>query len=190
MDYFSRNKILGWVIAIGLVINIAAITTILIKVYSEKGKGSTFNLYLPASRMALKAEKAQSRTVLRGTETLLVVDDEPTILDVTGDLLQTLGYRVFRAAGGREALEIYQAHRDEIDLVILDMIMPGRSGGETFEDLKRINPRVKAILSSGYSLNGEAKTILNRGVKAFIQKPFMMDQVSMTIREVLDAEED
>jgi len=70
------------------------------------------------------------------------------------------------------------------------MIMPGRSGGETFEDLKRINPRVKAILSSDYSLNGEAKTILNRGVKAFIQKPFMMDQVSMTIREVLDAEED
>jgi len=162
----------------------------MINVYSEKGKGSTFNLYLPASRMALKAEKAQSRTVLRGTETLLVVDDEPTILDVTGDLLQTLGYRVFRAAGGREALEIYQAHRDEIDLVILDMIMPGRSGGETFEDLKRINPRVKAILSSDYSLNGEAKTILNRGVKAFIQKPFMMDQVSMTIREVLDAEED
>ena len=160
----------------------------MINVYSEKGKGTTFNLYFPASQMAVSPEVQPFRAVLRGTETLLVVDDEPTILKVMGDLLQTLGYRVFRAAGGREALGIYKAHQDEIDLVILDMVMPGRSGGETFEDLKRINPEIKAILSSGYSLNGEAKTILNRGVKAFIQKPFMIDQVSMTIREILDAE--
>ncbi len=159
----------------------------IINVYSEKGKGTTFNIYLPASKKTVTAEAKNIRTILKGTETLLVVDDEPTILKVTGDLLQTLGYQVFRATSGREAVELYRAHHDQIDLVILDMVMPVWGGGETFDELKRINPRIKAILSSGYSLNGEAKTILNRGVKAFIQKPFMVDQVSLAIREVLDA---
>jgi two-component system, cell cycle sensor histidine kinase and response regulator CckA len=159
----------------------------IINVYSEKGKGTTFNIYLPASKQEVRAERKPLRPILRGTETLLIVDDEPTILKVTGDLLTTLGYRVLRAASGKEALEIYRTHRDQIDLVLLDMVMPVRGGGDVFEDLKEINPRVKAVLSSGYSLNGEAKTILSRGVKAFIQKPFMIDQVSRTIRDVLDA---
>ena len=159
----------------------------IINVYSEKGKGTTFSIYLPASKKTVRADVKNNRTVLRGTETLLVVDDEPTILKVTGDLLQTLGYRVFRATSGREAVELYRTHHDRIDLVILDMVMPVWGGGETFDELKRINPRIKAILSSGYSLNGEAKTILGRGVKAFIQKPFLVDQLSLAIREVLDA---
>jgi len=158
----------------------------IINVYSEKGKGTTFSVYLFASKKTVNAEVKENRRVLKGTETLLVVDDEPTILKVTGDLLQTLGYQVFRATGGREAVELYRTHHDRIDLVILDMVMPVWGGGETFDELKRINPRIKAILSSGYSLNGEAKTILGRGVKAFIQKPFLVDQVSRTIREVLD----
>jgi PAS domain S-box-containing protein len=162
----------------------------IINVYSEKGKGTTFNIYLPASKKEIKSEFKQNRLVLKGTETLLMVDDEPTILKVTGDLLQTLGYRVFRAASGKEAVEIYRTHHGQIDLVILDMVMPVWGGGETFDELKRINPRIKAILSSGYSLNGEAKTILGRGVKAFIQKPFMIDQVSLAIRAVLEAGDD
>ncbi|MBN1545639.1 MAG: PAS domain S-box protein [Syntrophaceae bacterium] len=162
----------------------------IINVYSEKGKGTTFNIYLPASKKEVKAEVNLTRSVLRGTETLLIVDDEPTILKVTGDLLQTLGYKVLRAASGQEAIEIYRTHQGKIQLVILDMVMPVWGGGQTYDELKKINPRVKAILSSGYSLNGEAKTILGRGVKAFIQKPFMIDSVSRTIRDVLDAEEE
>ncbi|MDX9746587.1 MAG: PAS domain S-box protein [Syntrophales bacterium] len=158
-----------------------------INVYSDRGKGATFTIYLPASKKAVSGEARARRTILRGTETLLIVDDEPAVLGVTGDLLQTLGYEVFRASGGKEALEVYRVHHDRIALVILDMVMPVWGGGKTFEELRRINPRVKAILSSGYSLNGDAKTILDRGVQAFIQKPFMMDQLSRTIRQVLDA---
>ena len=162
----------------------------IINVYSEKGKGSTFNIYLPASKKEVKVEINLPRSVLKGTETLLVVDDEPTILKVTGDLMQTLGYQVMRAASGQEAIEIYRMHKNKIRLVILDMVMPVWGGGKTYDELKKINPRVKAILSSGYSLNGEAKTIIKRGVKAFIQKPFMVGQVSRTIRDVLDEKEE
>jgi PAS domain S-box-containing protein len=162
----------------------------IINVYSEKGKGTTFNIYLPASKKEVTPERVLTRSVFQGTETLLIVDDEPTILQVTGDLLQTLGYQVMRADSGQDAIEIYRQHHDRIHLVILDMVMPAWGGGQTYDELKKINPRVKAILSSGYSLNGEAKMILGRGVKAFIQKPFMIDQVSRTIREVLDVGDD
>ena len=191
-DPFFTTKEMGRGTGLGLATVYGIITGHggLINVYSEKGKGTTFNIYLPASKKAVKSEFRQNHTVLRGTETLLVVDDEPTILKVTGDLLQTLGYQVLRAASSKEAVEVYRTHHGRIDLVILDMVMPAGGGGETFDELKKINPRVKAILSSGYSLNGEAKTIMARGVKAFIQKPFMVDQVSLVIRKVLEAGDD
>jgi two-component system, cell cycle sensor histidine kinase and response regulator CckA len=108
------------------------------------------------------------------------------IIDVGCGLLGELGYTVIPARSGQEALEIYSARRAEIDLVVMDMIMPGMGGGETFNRLKRINPGVKVLLSSGYSINGQASQIMERGCDGFIQKPFNLQQVSVKVREILD----
>ncbi len=100
-------------------------------------------------------------------------------------MLTRLGHKVFLAASGTEAVSIYQEQSEKIDLVILDMIMPGMSGAETFEKLKAIDPTVNVLLSSGYSLNGQAAAILNRGCRGFIQKPFTIEQLSQKIREII-----
>ncbi|MDQ5985318.1 MAG: Sensor histidine kinase RcsC [Syntrophus sp. SKADARSKE-3] len=156
-----------------------------INVYSEKGHGTTFNLYLPASKKELIQPEELSTDILTGGETILIVDDEPIITDVTSALLEGLGYKVFIAQSGEEAVDIYSKYHDQIDLVIMDMIMPGIGGGKAFDRIQAINPKAKVILSSGYSLNGMAKDILTRGVKAFLQKPFRVTDLSHKIREVL-----
>ena len=115
------------------------------------------------------------------------MDDEEMILEIGKDMLEKLGYRVIAAKSGRQALEIYERDQNEIDMVILDMIMPDLSGAETYEGLKVINPALKTLLSSGYSLNGKAQAILDSGCQGFIQKPFNLKTLSRKIREILDA---
>ena len=126
--------------------------------------------------------------VIRGTETLLLVDDEHVVLDVGRAMLVKLGYQVLTATSGTEAVEVYRSHRDHIEMVILDMIMPGMSGRETFDVLKAINSDIRVLLSSGYSIDGEAATILENGCRGFIQKPFGLEQLSRKVREVLEKE--
>jgi PAS domain S-box-containing protein len=158
-----------------------------INVYSEEGQGTTFNFYLPASPREVAQEAPPADTaVRRGHETILLIDDEEMILDVGKGLLSELGYTVLTASSGPEALEIYRARRADIGMVVMDMIMPGMSGGETFDRLKAIDPDVKVLLSSGYTINGQASHILERGCDGFIQKPFNMQQLSVKIREILD----
>ncbi|MDD5170159.1 MAG: PAS domain S-box protein, partial [Syntrophales bacterium] len=157
----------------------------IINVYSEKGHGSTFNIYLPASKKELIVQEQDVYELVRGQETLLIVDDEKIIREVTGAMLEGLGYHVLTANSGEEAVDVYRSSHDEIDLVIMDMIMPGIGGGGAFDAIRAINPEAKVILSSGYSMNGMAKDILERGVRAFLQKPFRLDDISRKIREVL-----
>ena len=159
----------------------------IINVYSEKGRGSTFNIYLPASRKKKEAEEKQvPETEIRGSETILLVDDEPSILDVGKQVLELLGYTVFVAASGREAVDFFRAKCSPIDVVILDMIMPGMGGSETFDALKAIDPEVRVILSSGYSMTGEANAIVEKGCRAFIQKPFTPGELSKKIRDAME----
>jgi len=158
----------------------------MINVYSETGHGTTFTIYLPASEKEVVKEKAVEDTVLRGTETILLVDDEKMILDVSKDMLEFLGYRIYIAGSGQEAIAVYREKRNDIDLVILDMIMPGISGGETFDRLREINPEIRVLLSSGYSINGHAQQILDRGCNGFLQKPFHLEKLSRKVREMLD----
>jgi len=156
-----------------------------ILVYSEPGKGSTFKIYLPASEKIPEAEKKAPAPLLRGTETILIVDDE-TMLTETGEtMLNELGYSVLTANSGKSAIEIFTTHSSKIDLVILDMIMPKMSGNETFGQLKAIDPEVKVLVSSGYSINGQASDLLKKGCRSFIQKPFNMMGLSKKVREAL-----
>ena len=153
--------------------------------YSEKGQGTTFTIYLPASDKEVIKELEVSEDIIRGEGGILLVDDEDVITDVGKEILELLGYRVFIAKSGKEAIEIYNARRGEIDLVILDMIMPGMGGSETFDVLKSINHRIKVILSSGYSIDVRPIKMLERGCDGFIQKPYSMNTLSQKIREVL-----
>ncbi|MBN1931545.1 MAG: response regulator [Desulfobacterales bacterium] len=157
-----------------------------INVYSEKGVGTTFNIYLPASEKEAVEKKKPSTEVIKGEGIILLVDDEEMIINVGEQLLTYLGYAVKTAKSGKEAIEIFENNKDDIDLVVLDMIMPGMGGGETYDRLKEINPDIKVLLSSGYSINGQAHEILNRGCDEFIQKPYTMKEISQRIRAVLD----
>jgi PAS domain S-box-containing protein len=157
-----------------------------INVYSEVGQGTTFTIYLPASVKSIQPEaKTVAPTVVTGNGTILFVDDEKMIIDVGQELLQELGYDVLTASNGQDAIEIYRQKSAQIDLVIMDLIMPGLSGGETFDRLKKINSQVKVLLSSGYSINGQAAKILERGCDGFIQKPFNLNQLSEKIQGII-----
>lgn len=157
-----------------------------INVYSEKGHGTTFNIYLPASEKEVIEEKKPAGDTLTGSETVLFIDDEDMIIEIAEEILEQLGYKVLIARSGKEAIETYEKNKDHIDIVLLDMIMPDMSGSETYDRMKKIDPDIKVLLFSGYSINGQATDILDRGCNGFIQKPFKMKELSQKLREILD----
>jgi PAS domain S-box-containing protein len=157
-----------------------------INVYSKKGQGARFEINLPASgKVATNKEKTREEFI-KGKETVLLVDDEEMIIDVAQRMLDKLGYKVFTARDGKEAVAAFRKHKQEIDVIILDMIMPKMSGGEAFDRIKEIRPEIKVLLSSGYSINGQASEILNRGCNGFIQKPFNLQNLSKSLRTILE----
>jgi CheY-like chemotaxis protein len=157
-----------------------------IDVDSKKGQGTTFSIYLPASAKKALKSSAASGGIVKGTETVLLADDEKAVRDASQELLEAMGYHVLIAKDGKEAIETYKNRQDEIDIVLLDIIMPFMGGSEAYEALKKINPDVKVLLLSGYSIDGVATEILELGADAFIQKPFNMKELSGKMREVLD----
>lgn len=157
-----------------------------IDVESEDGSGARFSIYFPASDNR-EIHKTQGPSwPVGGQETLLVVDDEENVLKVAQLMLERLGYRVLPATSSREALQLFASHKQAIDLAILDMIMPDMGGGMLFEKLKAMRPGVKALLSSGYSIDGQAMEIMKKGCSGFIQKPFGLVDLSRKVREILD----
>ncbi|OGP51705.1 MAG: hypothetical protein A2Y79_02180 [Deltaproteobacteria bacterium RBG_13_43_22] len=153
---------------------------------SQKGQGSTFSIYLPASDKKMVLEEKPVQNPVRGDETVLLVDDEEVILMVTREILENLGYLVLTANNGQEAISLFQEKHQGISLVILDMIMPDIKGSQTYDQLKKIDAGVKVLLSSGYSIDGQPAQLLERGCKAFIQKPYTVSELSRKVREVLD----
>ena len=160
-----------------------------IRVYSELGQGATFTIYLPASGKPAQYEPLPAVDLLKGNEVVLLVDDENMILEVGRLMLEKLGYTVFVAESGQIALDMLKHQHSEIDLVILDMIMPSMGGGETFDSLRKAYPELKVLLSSGYSIDGQAIKILRRGCNGFIQKPFNISDLSQKVREILGAKD-
>ena len=154
---------------------------------SEIGHGATFTIYLKALDESTADAAVRPEALCSGHETILLVDDDELIVEVGQAMLGALGYEVLTAGGGKSAISIYRAHHDRIDLVILDMIMPDMGGGKTYDQLKAINPDVQVLLASGYSIDGQATEILQRGCSGFIQKPFDLLSLSEKVRNILDA---
>lgn len=157
-----------------------------VDVESKKGQGSTFSVYLSVSEKKYRKVVKTAVEITKGTETILLTDDEENILEVSQDILEAMGYRVFTAGDGNEAIEVYKKNRNDIDIVLLDIVMPNMGGGKVYDRMKEINPDIKVLLLSGYSIDGEARKILERGCNGFIQKPFDIKELSAKLREILD----
>jgi PAS domain S-box-containing protein len=161
----------------------------IVNVYSETGKGTTFNVYLPAMESSTEARKEQTAAanLPRGSgETVLVVDDEASVLTITKQTLQAFGYRVVTAMDGADALSVYVQHRNEIAVVLTDMMMPVLDGSATIQALMRINPAIKIIAASGLNTNGGEALVASAGVKHFLTKPYTAATLLRTIRTILD----
>jgi CheY-like chemotaxis protein len=157
-----------------------------INLYSEPDKGTRFNIYLPVATEAESAAVDETAEI-RGTETILVVDDEAYVREICRDILASLGYEVLLAESGSDCINIFSRMRERIALVILDMIMPKMGGNEVFQRLRAMEPGLKVLLCSGYSSNGFAgiDNLLRGGANGFIQKPFSRQDIALAIRKAL-----
>jgi len=158
-----------------------------IRIHSRPLMGSRLELFLPVG--AETVESHRPREVddprVRQSAKIMVVEDEPQLRDVARRMLESLGYTVTTFASGDQAVSYFKAEHANVDLVILDMVMPVMSGRETFRLLREIEPNVKALLASGYSLDGDAQAILDDGVLGFIQKPYGRKALDELLKKAL-----
>jgi two-component system cell cycle sensor histidine kinase/response regulator CckA len=158
-------------------------------VESEANKGSSFFIYLPAlSPDPTSPEANLESKEVAGQETILLVDDDPVVIEAVALLLERLGFTVLQASSASAAIEIFQKHWKRIDLAILDLVLPNMSGKEVYYKFREINPHVKVLLSSGFSLSGQAEELLGNGCKGFIQKPYDITMLSAMMTDILSAE--
>lgn len=177
----ERGADLGLASAYGIIKNHDGFIT----VHSEIGYGTTFNIYLPWSSEQPSDDLPEETEMVKGWGTILLVDDEQMIVDVGHAMLSELGYKVIIAKSGDEAMKIVKNTVEQVDLVILDMIMPGMDGGKAFDQIRQTCPSLPVILSTGYTIDGQAADIMRRGCDGFIQKPFNLAKLSQKIRSVL-----
>lgn len=159
-----------------------------ISIESDHFRGTAYHVYLPASSQTphKKKQHLPAAKTLPRQETILLVDDEKVITEVAASMLTQLGYAVLIAADGEEAVSIFQEHQSRIDLVIMDIVMPGMGGGEAIDLIRAMNPSVKVMLCSGYSLDGAVEAIMKKGVQIFLKKPFKLKDFTQKIRDALD----
>lgn len=158
-----------------------------INVYSEPGRGTTFRIYLPATdKLPVDEATVTSKEVPHGNETILLIDDELTLLDLTREILEGLGYRVMIAEGALEGIRIYKDNRSDVNLVILDMLMPEMTGTEVYPILKNINPDINVLLATGLNVGEKVEDLLAMGVTDVVGKPYSISDLAVHVRHALD----
>jgi CheY-like chemotaxis protein len=156
--------------------------------YSEPGYGTTFKLYFPASSiLSVDAHREpHADRVEGGAETILVVDDDDAVLKLGKDILMRFGYHVMTADSGEEAMALFSAQHDQIDLIILDLNMPGMGGLKCLQEIRKIDSQAKILIASGYSPNGSVREIIGDDTNRFIGKPFQVKEILKKVRAVLE----
>lgn len=192
---FYTTKSFGRGLGLSAVAGIVKMHKGAIKVYTEPGKGTSIKVFFPALgekknvHESVVPKEADIHWSKDGAETkralILVVDDEPMVRQTVKNMIELGGYEVITVEDGEKAIEVYKAYMDKISLVLLDMTMPVYDGEETFRELRRINPNVKVILSSGYSEQDIMDRFVGKGLAGFIQKPYVLSNLLETIRSVL-----
>lgn len=157
-----------------------------IDVASQPDYGTTFTLCFPAIDQSPIEPQGVKKTITGGSGVVLLVDDEAMVLEASSRMLQKLGFTVHRAGGGQEAIDIFRQKAAELDLVILDIVMPGINGEEVYRQIKQIKPGAKVLVSSGYDCSGKMSEILKSDCDGFIQKPYSLSELSSKLRETLN----
>jgi len=189
-DPFFTTKAEGQGTGLGLamVYNIIKQHKGFIDVYSQESLGTTFHIYLPVLRtLEIEPEDRRREMVQMGEGLILIIDDEEIMRQTAKSILVECGYEVIIAVNGQEGVELYKNHQDEIKVVLLDMVMPKMSGKQAYIELAKINKEVKVILASGFKQDARVESILELGVKAFIQKPYSLTRLANTIHSVINS---
>jgi PAS domain S-box-containing protein len=186
--YTTKAKDKGTGLGLAMVYNIVQQHGGFIDVYSEVGYGSTFSVYLPVLLNAsLENSLAMATELIKGEGLVLVIDDEAMIRHTAKEILRTCGYSVVLATDGQEGLDIFRRRYREIAVVLLDMLMPKMSGKETYLEMKKIDPNLKVLFSSGFKQDERVEEVLRLGVQGFIQKPYTLHVLSKAIHAVIDS---
>jgi len=158
----------------------------IITVYSEPGKGATFNVFLPSIKKELRHEAVDDRPIPKGSEKILFVDDEQSLVDMKKEILESLGYEVTARSSSVESLELFKNQPDNFDLVITDMTMPYMSGDELAKELISVRSDIPVILCTGFSARISEEEAKKIGVRDFVSKPILKRDIAVAIRKVLD----
>ncbi|MDL1963223.1 MAG: response regulator [Deltaproteobacteria bacterium] len=159
-----------------------------ISVDSELGKGTIVKIYLPAVEAIVKEHSKPKTEPIKGRGTILIIEDEEMVMEMTRKILEMLGYSVLKAKTGQEAINVAKTFDDDIDLAMLDILLPDMSGNAIYPFLMKARPDLKVIVCSGYSADGPAQEILNAGAEDFIQKPFSISKLSEKLKKTLESE--
>jgi len=157
-----------------------------ISVDSEPGQGTVVTVFLPAVEPEVEEEEKITIGPVKGKGSILVIEDEEMVLDITRAMLEGLGYEVLTAKTGRDAVDLALTFDGPIDLALLDIKLPDMEGGQVYPLLMKARPDLKVIVFSGYSVEGPAQDILDAGAEDFIQKPFSLSALSEKTRDALE----